>query len=364
MPVISVGTLFPPPKFLRMEGGGLEISENSIKYFNLQVDSGNPRRIGCWGIETMPEGVVVNGEVKDEPRLAEVLRAVRKLCGFSLAHVSLLERQGYLFTLQVPRAAEDDLAGAISLRLSDYVPLPASEIIFDCETAGGEQDEENFSVAVTAFPKNQAGLYERVLIAAGFMPLSMELEPQAALRAILPRGGRESGRETVLLVDFGEHKASLCVCSSGVAHFSAMLEGSRSLDAELAKRVGAEKISQNKLEEGLASADASLRELFEKGVRALCEEAKGHITYWNTKVASGEVRAGAVESIVLHGGNANIRGLAEKLSRDTNLPCRVADVWEGLRFSLGDAVPPIPRADSLRYATVLGLALRSRAGFI
>src|SRR3989344_2810433 len=120
----SLRRLFPTPRLLAMEGGGIEISDRRIKYLALAEG----RFVLSWGEVKLPPGVVEQGDIKDEAALVQALERVRQKAHFSLAHVSLPEQKGYLFELSLPRAALEDLADAVALALPGYLPLPPADV--------------------------------------------------------------------------------------------------------------------------------------------------------------------------------------------------------------------------------------------
>ena len=346
----SLRRLFPTPRLLAMEGGGIEISDRRIKYLALAEG----RFVLSWGEVKLPPGVVEQGDIKDEAALVQALERVRQKAHFSLAHVSLPEQKGYLFELSLPRAALEDLADAVALALPGYVPLPPAEVVFDCETDSAGTEEENVAIAVTAFPEGLARSYAEALCRAGFLPLSMELEPQAAARAVIPR----SGKGAQLLIDYSATKTMLAVCVRGSVRLAASFNGSQPLDDALrARGISETELSAFKRDEGLGTADAEARSLVSRHLNQLCEEVGRHVRFWNAR--SGASRE-PVAAAWVSGGNANLRGLVEELSRTLGFPVQLADIWQNLPPRESLAVPPIEREESFRFASSLGLAMRSR----
>ncbi len=338
-----------------MEGGGVEVTDRKVKYLSL-AGAGTGERVRRWGEEDLPPGVIEQGDIRDEEALVATLARVRERAGFFLAHASLPEQKGYLFELELPRAALGDLSDSVAFALPGYVPLSPAEVVFDCEAADAREDAT--AVAVTAFPENVALAYSRALGRAGFLPLSMELEPQAAARAALPRALKGAQ----LLIDYSAMKTMLAVSVRGSVRFAASFEGSGALDDGLLKSgISAQELIALKREEGLGASDEKVRALMSRHLDKLSEEIGKHVRFWNAR--SGATREPIVAAW-LSGGNANMRGLAEALSQALGLPVRPADVWQNLPPEGGVTVPPIEREESFRFATVLGLAMRSRSPFL
>ena len=63
-----------------------------------------------------------------------------------------------------------------------------------------------------------------------------------------------------------------------------------------------------------------------------------------------------IQSIILCGGSANLKGISGYFSETVGIHTEHAEVWDNA-FSLEDYVPPIDKRHSLGYATAIGLAL-------
>ncbi len=362
---------FPVPRYLAMHGGGIEISDRSIKYLEL-ARRGTPSagaqqgttHVVSFGEVLLPQGSVVDGLIKDRAVLAGTLKEVRRRCRFSLCHASLPESKGYLFTTHLPLAEEDasetEMKDALALALSSHVPLSPAEAVFDCELLPEESaSPSERAVVAGAFPEELALAYAEALGAAQFLPLSFELEPQAAARAVA------NAPRTAIIADLGETKTMLCVVENGRSRFTTSGEGSQMLDsALLAQGLGVRDIARVKADAGLLAAGKGAKPFLATG-QSLAGQISRLTEYWNAHGVLGTekehaeptaVRNAPVAEVILYGGNANIKGLPEYLSRSIGLPVRLADVWKSV--GLSQAVPPLPFDKTLRFATVAGLALR------
>jgi len=354
---------FPVPGVLAMEGGGIEISDRSVKYLLLKFRDTQPE-IASYGQVLLPAGAVVGGDIVDAGVVAGALGEVRERAGFTFVHASLPDKKGYLFDLVAPRRSAASLSEDVALALSKQVPLSPAEMVFDCETIFTESTGTARSVVVAAFPESLAHSYVKVFNDAGFSVLSFELESEASTRALFPPGAVPDGAQ--LCIDFGSEKSILSIVQNGVVRFATTAEGGAALDTALRERIAAlrgmprdseeteQEILRIKSQEGLMPENASA-EIFVGSMTALVAEVNRILVYWNSRSAKGESR-GKVASIVLYGGNAAILGLMDYLSRVTGIPVHCADI--GPALGAGNAKFAIPKDQSIRYVTTLGLALR------
>ena len=350
----SVGRVFPPPPYLALPGAGVDVSAGSVRAIAFGW-RGVPAVVLCEKVG-LPEGVVVGGEIEKPDALVDVLRTFRLKHRIRFAHASLPERKAFLYQTLVP-SGEHDLRGAVEFDLEAHVPIPPAEAVFDFEPV--RRVEAGTVVSVTAYALRVVESYRDAFRRAVIAVLSFEVESQAIARSIIAPDDRG---HTILIVDFGRLTTRIAIADHGVAAFTATIDvGGDALTAAVMKhfKVEAPEAETIKNERGFLEG-AENRELYEAlmtTVSVLKDEITKHIAYWGS--TDDAVPRQAVDRILVVGGNANLKGLPEYLSRVTALPVKVANVWTNA-FSLDNYVPAIAREASLEYATAAGLALRAR----
>ena len=347
---------FPVPRVLSFPSAGLEISEHSLKHLSFKGKS--VLSLKAYGNCDLKPGVISHGEITDPVGLSKTLHSFLDEVGTPYVHVSLPEQKGYVFRMMIPKSENLLVRDAVEFRIEENIPLPASDIIFDCEELVHESNENELAVNVTAFPRATVEMYYVALADAGFIPLSFEIESQAAARALLRAGDTEAR----MLVDFGETRTVIAVAERGVVRFTTSLELAGSALAESLKGLGkdnATEIERLKNEEGIAGATLGnkIAEALLPVASVLKDEINRHFVYWRTHGETGGGLHLPIASVILFGGNSNLRGLPEYLSNSLRTPVVLADVWQNA-FDLSKYVPEIPHKQSLRFATVAGLSLR------
>lgn len=353
----TLARAFPAPHYLAMRAAGIDISPSSVKTVTLS-GRGNMRTLDAYHKMDLEEGVVFDGDIEKPDKLTEVLRTLRLRERIHFAHVSLLEKKSYLYQTVIPRGAAD-MRAAVEFSLEGNVPVPPDEVLFDFEVV--RTTDQGVVVAVTAYAKRIIAAYQEVFQKAGITLRSLEVESQAAARAVI---GGALAEHAVLLVDFGKETTRIAVTDCGKPSFSATVDvGGDAMTSAIMKHFGisseeAEKIKNEKgFLEGKESRD--LYEALMSTVSVLRDELVRHIAYWNT--ADDGVPRQQISEVCIMGGNANIKGLPEFLSRSLGIPVLVANPWVNA-FSLDEYVPHMPANESLQYASTIGLALRSYSG--
>lgn len=348
---------FPAPEYLAMNGAGIDISSSSVKAVTLSP-GGTIAKLDAHHKMDLEEGVIFEGDIEKPDNLVEVLRTLRLRERIHFAHASLLERKSYLYQIIVPKEAKD-LRAAVEFSLEGHVPIPPNEVVFDYEVV--RKVDAGVVISVAAYAKRIVESYRDVFKKAGITLRSLEVESQAAARAVL---SGDDASKTILLVDFGKKTTRIAVADCGVTSFSATVDvGGDTMTSAIMKHfsVSIEEAEKIKNEQGFLEG-GDKKELYEAlmlTVSVLRDELARHISYWNTSDDDAVPRR-VVQEVRIVGGNANLKGLPEFLSRALDMPVIIGNPWSNA-FSLDEYVPTMPANEALQYATPIGLALRSHS---
>lgn len=345
---------FPTPKYLSMASFALDISDQSIKYGKLfRTNSG--LRLKKYGRISIPNGVVSSGKIENPNELVKALIELKIKEKMDFIRVALPEEQMYLFNLILPKMKWKDLQESILLQLEEHIPIQASDTVFDFDIL--EQREKDLVVQVVATSIGLIESYLSVFEQAGLVPISFELEAQAIARSVVPKGNMD----TVMVVDFGGTRTGISIIQKEKVLFTATVDvGGNMLTDMIAKSFGisteeAEKIKSlyniSSHEEG-GKIFASIL----NGVSVLHDEIGKHISFWESHVDDRGDKHAPIKKIIMCGGDANLKGVAEYLEASLKIPVIHANAWVNI-FDLNDEVPEMTLGESLGFVTVLGLAL-------
>lgn len=344
---------FPTPSYLAMNSCAIDISDQSIKYGELINTSSGPR-LGKYGKEKIPEGVVVSGKIEKEDEMIRLLIKIREKENIHFIRVSLPEEQMYLFTLSVPKMNKENLRDMILLQIEEYIPLKAPDAVFDYDVIN--EDDKNILIEVVAIASATIDGYLSVFNKAGLVPLSFEIEAQAIARAVIPSG---DSRPT-MIVDFGYARTGVSISKNGRVFLTTTLAlGGVDLTNMIAKNFSlsfdeAEKMKyEYDLNQG--SKAQNIFSAILNGISVLRDELDKQATYWETHNKNNPKQE-KIERIILCGGDANLAGLSDYLELSMKVKVENANVWVNI-LNTEDAVPKMSFEESLSYATVLGLSL-------
>lgn len=365
---------------LKPEAFGLDISDLSLKIVKLKK-RGKFLTLASFAEAEIEPGIIKEGEIKDEEKLAETIkRAIKKVRGEKLKTkyviASLPEEKAFLQVIQMPRLSEEDLKSAVIYEAENYIPLPIEQVYLDSQIVPPVYNHlDHFDVLIAALPKKIIDPYLSSLKKAGLQPLALEVESLAIARATIKD---EVTAFPILLIDLGVNRTSFIIFSGRSLRFTSLIPVSSRIFTEIiSKNFGislkaAEKLKikyglEEKIELKIKDEEAEIkkerRKVFETLVPTLVDlvqQIKKYLAYYQSHASHEHLppNGKGVSKILLCGGGANLKGLTDLLSLELKIPVKLANPWVNILPEGQREVPELPFEKSLGYTTVLGLALR------
>jgi len=360
----AVHKIIPVPNYLSLPSVGVDISDTSLKYIQFTPNyTTDTLELAHWGDIDVPEGTLNRGEIIDAKNLTEALRLVKEKTKSEYVRVSLPEERAYIFETTIKRGtAFKEIRGALEFRLEENVPLSPRDAFFDFEILPSSAPQNAYRVSVTVYARETIAGYYEATRAAGFIPLSFEVEAAAVARAALPL----HERGTHLIIDFGKTRTGVGIVHEGTLMYTSTIDiGGAELSAALRAALGDKpesELTELKNTIGLTRSTEYplVAPTLEKAISDIMSELQLRMQYWDSHAAS--LPDPTIRSIVLCGGSANLKGLPAFIEQATSIPTARAQVWRNA-FSLEDTIPPIDLRHSYGYATAIGLALAGHIAF-
>lgn len=346
---------FAPPRYLAPPFSGIDISTSGVKVVRLEK--------GVHGITLadhaqmrLPLGIFTDSEIVDRDAIVGALVTTTKEVGISSANVSLPESKAYLFETAVPGVKKSEWRTLIEQHLEELVPLPPAETAFDVIGLGRTKEGDE-SVVGIGFARRMIDDTLSVFDEAGISVRALEEETFAMARALLPAGDIS----TTLIIDVGKTTTKMAIVTGRIPRFATTFGiGGHALTLAVQKHFGVTEAEARKVkaERGIVAAPGNEEYLASmlSTVSAIRDEIARRLDYWQEK----ETQNGAhekVSQIILSGGNASIRGFPEYLEGALQIPVATGDVFTNFA-SRNTWIPALDYAESLAYATAIGLALR------
>jgi type IV pilus assembly protein PilM len=354
----ALARVFAPPSVLTAGGAGVDISDGSIKWLSLKPAERGWEIASC-GARNLPEGVVVEGIVKDPEKLADALKEIKERTGIVRAHAALPEEHAYVLNMHIANIHDREQArNVVEFELEGRVPLKADQAVYDYDIIAMHEDGKGAEVGVTVFPMDIVSGYEHAFAASGIRLSSLELEARSIARAVMP----PNVHEIVLLADFGRARTGIAIFKQQVPIFtSTVMVGGDTLTDLIQKNLSltVDQAEEFKNENGLRRTEhEKLYELMMGTAAALSDEILRHYQYWDARRNEHGERVTPVARVLLAGGSSNLKGLEEYIAGRVQAPTSRVDVWQNV-CSYDDYIPPVDVHHALGFATAIGLALRS-----
>lgn len=313
---------FPPPQFLMVPYAGMTISDTAIRGF-LFGKRGDNVFIEKYIERPLAPGVVVGGDIQNRDEVLHLLTQIKKETGFTCIKASLPEEKGYLFKTEIPIVKPKEVRSTIEFKLEENVPLPANQVVFDHQVVGDGIHNEHLDVVVSVLPSKTVDMYVDLFTEAGFTLRSLEIESQALARSVIPR----SAKNACLIVNVFSDKVGLYIVYKGIIHFTSTV--------------------------GLLGQT-------EDSLQSISNEIRKIIMFWNSN-KDADTDDYSIDEICVCG--EDVRDITVSyIATQIKLPTHKANVWSNA-FDIYSRVPEIPFEDSLRFATVVGLAIPSHILF-
>lgn len=280
----------------------------------------------------LPDGVIIDGILEEPAELTDALKQMWKDKALRTKKVnfSITNRLVTLRTISLAAENPEDVPQALALMAGDVIaPMDPEKSIIDyaeLSRAGARSD-----LQVAAADEAMVKAYTQAIEKAGLMPVSCELGPLAAGRAlVVPR----SPRKAHLVVDIGAERTTVTAASGPDVFFFRTIEiGGNDFTGAIRSKLG---IGFNQAEDlkhliGLegqlpANVDPEQARAARQAMRPvadrLCQEISQTKRAYEEATFEGERTGREIEGYFLLGGGAKLRGLDRQIELFAGLPQR------------------------------------------
>jgi type IV pilus assembly protein PilM len=352
---------------LNPETFGLDISDLSLKLAEVRKQEGK-LNLAVLGQASLPPGIVKRGEIKNIEKLVEAIKElVAKTQGLNTRYVvaSLPEEKSFVRVMQMPKMTAKEIKSAVRFEAENYIPFSIDKVYLDSQIISPfTTPQKQIEVLLIAFPKKIIDSYVEVLRKAGLIPVVLETESQAVVRALIPR---QRTRGPVFLIDLGTAGTSFSVYFNNSLCFSSFVPvSSNEFTRAIADSLGVELSEAEKLKKtyGFQKVGNVGKRVFEAllpPLNELVDQIKKHIDYCQTHTTYEGIldKEKTFKKILLCGGGVNLKGLIKFLSQETGLIVEKGDTLVNFSKDIKNK-QELSRQDLLAYATAIGWALRGR----
>lgn len=362
---------------------GLNLEDTVLKIAQVQK-KGNDFIISSFVSKNIPEGVIENGEIKQEDKLITLIKsALVEPMGNSFQGrevvCDLPEEKVFIRIIQLPNMPEEELEQAIKWEAEAHIPLSINEVYLDWHIiesvgkAGDKAKTGNLDILIAAVPKEIADSYFNLLKKSGLFPVALEPKSIAMVRSLL----ENNSVKPTIIVDIGNTGGTnFIIFANKAIRFTSYVAISDRLFTEALMKefnIDEKKASLLKKEIGLnvkikkltKSRDLTMsRKLTYNTLKQVADKLASQIQEYILFFRDYDVSAGGsgtdIAQIILC-GNISVLHLSEYLSQKLGLPVILDGCAKNIVISnkLKNAFKSKYKEKFSACAVVIGLALRS-----
>jgi type IV pilus assembly protein PilM len=342
---------------------GLDLSDFSIKIMQLEK-VGDTEKIRSYYSIDMPAGNIEDGKIINKESVASFIKEAIKKAGPKKINTkkvicSIPESKAFLRIITIPKMEEQEVGEAIKWEMEANIPLPIEQVYFDWQNLECVAERNKQEILTVAVSKEIIDDTVDVLEKAGLETYGLEIESIATARSLISEQENKDACQlsASLIVDLGSQRTSFIMVAKGTPYFTSSIPfSSESIDDAISKglKLNKKEAEEAKVNLGIENSNSdnpifsSIKYLLEN----LVNEIKSTLDFYE-EISKEKAR---IERIILCGGGANLKGFIPYLTKRLGKEVDLGDPWTNLK--LGNNLPIINKKDSVRYATVVGLASR------
>jgi type IV pilus assembly protein PilM len=333
---------------------GLDISQTGVKLMAVDPSKWLVRSFGSLDLDPTKLQKALDSTDPEDTFLADSIRRLMEenLTGnLPSNHVAigLPTSRSFSRTFSLPIAEEKNLANAVEVECSQYIPIPQSSLYLDYEVI--DKDKSQIQVIMSAIPKTIVDNVIKASTQAGLRPVLVEPSINAVARLLELT---EEGNLSTLIVDIGQAYTDIAVLDHQAIRVTGGLAiGGNTFTLDIAKKmnVALDNAHQLKVLYGLnlSPKQAKISIALKPSLTRISNEIRKVIRYYNERIS----KSVKIEQVVVVGAGSNVPGIGDYFTNDLVMPARVASPWQQLDF--GSFTPPSKQFRP-RYIAVAGLA--------
>jgi type IV pilus assembly protein PilM len=320
---------------------GLKVGASQVAAARVMNVNGSPQLLQV-ARETLADGVVVGGELRDIEGLAQALKDLFGKNKLPKKGVRLGIANNRIGVRTFEIVGIDDskqLANAIRFRAQETLPIPIEEAVLDwqvlSETVDAETGEITRRVMLVVAYRELVDRYVAACKKAGIRLAGIDLEAFAMLRALaLPPPAEGVTPAAQVVVNVGHDRSTFAVSDGQVCEFTRVLGwGGQNLSVAIARALdqtpsevapikhALSLVAQFAPPEGISSETLdTAREAVRRELQSFARELVSSLRFYQNQPGSL-----GIGELVLTGGTADLPGFSDELHRLIGVPVRVGD---------------------------------------
>jgi type IV pilus assembly protein PilM len=331
---------------------GLDIGSSAVRAAEVSIQ-GTRTEVTRFAQVGLPEGAVVEGEVRNQAVVSAAIKRLWSEGGFKQRDVVLgiSSQRSMVRLVEMPKMRPDELRSAVRYEAGDLLPIPLEEAVLDFAPLGPGKPKgdggETIQVLLVVAQRDLVQEHIGVVRKAGLRVRAVDSSPLALVRAVpAPSGG---GLEAIVSV--GAQLMVVVVRDGPVPRFVRTV--TRPGAASGAGAVSADQVVGAARSFGLGRPQAG----GVLGLDPIIEEVRGSLEYFMS-----HAHAQQLSNVLVTGGGALDAGIVDQLASVLGMPVKLASIGPAYTPSRLGLQDKTMGEASLRWTTAVGLALWGTGG--
>lgn len=297
-----------------------------------------------------------NEITRDELMRISLEKVIKKMKPVSdSAYISVPAYTGLITIFELPYMEKNELEQAIRFEAHKYIPASEEEVIASWDVIKSEADNspagsgKRVKILLVAAMKEEISRYEKIMKAVKINVRAAELETFPIVRSLV---GDDAG--TYLIIDIGFRACNVILVEKGVIKISRNIDtGGNDITKSVAESFN---VSWEKAED------------IKKQQKDLINGKESGVVIYSLELIIDEIRrilelkkpenfsGGKVDGIIISGGSASMKGLAEYISNTLGIRTVIGNPWKKIVFD--EKLKSNLEALGPSFSVAVGLALR------
>ncbi len=336
---------------------GLDLGTQFIKVVQLE-GSGKNYTLLNHGIELLLPEAIVEGEIMDREVVIDAINTLFEKCEIKTKDViiAVSGRSVMCKRISVDRMKEGELRQNIRWEAEQHIPFDIDDVYLDVMILDESSGEDQMSVLLVAAKKDMINMRIELMRDAGLNPICVDVDAYALQNAYEINYDLDD-EEMIALLNIGAYMTNINIIRNQITYFQKDIPTAGNTFVESIQRehhLSYEEASDIlKGEELEGIGEDALVQTVENVAEKLSQDIDRSMSYVRASSSSAE----GVTKIVLSGGNARLRGLAEFLENRHNV--RLEIMYPFKKIGLNDMMAE-DEAGVLGPMLAVGVGLAAR----
>ncbi|HNV71575.1 MAG TPA: type IV pilus assembly protein PilM, partial [Candidatus Ozemobacteraceae bacterium] len=326
---------------------GVDIGTSSIKVVQLKKAPTGPELAG-YAMGPIPHGAVEDGQIKDAPTVAAVLKDMLKVSKIrpDRSFASISGQNVIMRFTKLPTMTPDELDQTVRIEAEQYVPYAIDEVSIThavLQEVAEEEGGTKLSILLVVAQKELVNTYLDCMKQGGVTPEIIDVDTLATINSlessIMATASSQEGGEVVAIIDTGARTTNISVLKSGILMFTRNIPIAGNNITTMIQNVmkqdtfdSAEQMKVSEAEVSISdSAGNEISEVVKTTVEELVSEIRRSFDYFKA-----QSREPLIHRIILSGGGSNLRNFDNYLSNEIGVDVARGNPLEGINVTVSD----------------------------